>query len=283
MTLRSEAWTPSLTKPAADIQGMDDLNLDETAPVPPPSSSVQKSEEPGQKIEDLDLPDFEIVDKGVEIQDKEENGDAESEENMEEKSQSSEVVKEIVHDQIHLTRLTELDSIAQQIKALESMMGEEKNAETDDEATESQKLDADEETVTMEFLQMLEDEKNNSLKFNQHEIPTLHLDGGDDSTDAESQVYLSELGKGLGCVVQTRDGGYLAATNPLDTIVSRKDTPKLAMQLSKALVIQSDKSINGFELFQRMASSGFEELCSQILSLMPLDELLGENCRTDSF
>ncbi|KAJ6773365.1 PROTEIN PLASTID MOVEMENT IMPAIRED 1 [Salix purpurea] len=283
MTLRSEAWTPSQTKPAADIQGMDDLNLDETAPVPPPSSSVQKSEEPGQKIEDLDLPDFEIVDKGVEIQDKEENGDAESEENMEEKSQSSEVVKEIVHDQIHLTRLTELDSIAQQIKALESMMGEEKNAETDDETTESQKLDADEETVTMEFLQMLEDEKNNSLKFNQHEIPTLHLDGGDDSTDAESQVYLSELGKGLGCVVQTRDGGYLAATNPLDTIVSRKDTPKLAMQLSKALVIQSDKSINGFELFQRMASSGFEELSSQILSLMPLDELLGKTAEQIAF
>ncbi|KAJ6680869.1 PROTEIN PLASTID MOVEMENT IMPAIRED 1 [Salix koriyanagi] len=242
MTLRSEAWTPSQTKPAADIQGMDDLNLDETAPVPPPSSSVQKSEEPGQKIEDLDLPDFEIVDKGVEIQDKEENGDAESEENMEEKSQSSEVVKEIVHDQIHLTRLTELDSIAQQIKALESMMGEEKNAETDDETTESQKLDADEETV-----------------------------------------YLSELGKGLGCVVQTRDGGYLAATNPLDTIVSRKDTPKLAMQLSKALVIQSDKSINGFELFQRMASSGFEELSSQILSLMPLDELLGKTAEQIAF
>ena len=282
MTLRSETWTPSQTKPAADIQGMDDLNLDETAPVPSPPPSIQKSEEPEQKIEDLDLPDFEIVDKGVEIQDKEDSGDGESEENVEEKSQSSEVVKEIVHNQVHLTRLTELDSIAEQIKVLESMMGEEKTAKTDDE-TESQKLDADEETVTKEFLQMLEDEETDSFKFNQPEIPTLHLDGGDDSTEAESKVYLSELGKGLGCVVQTRDGGYLAATNPLDTIVSRKDTPKLAMQLSKPLVLQSDKSMNGFELFQRMASIGFEELCSQILSLMPLDELLGKTAEQIAF
>ncbi|KAL3593114.1 hypothetical protein D5086_011754 [Populus alba] len=282
MTLRSETWTPSQTKPAADIQGMDDLNLDETAPVPSPPPSIQKSEEPEQKIEDLDLPDFEIVDKGVEIQDKEDNGDGESEENVEEKSQSSEVVKEIVHDQVHLTRLTELDSIAQQIKVLESMMEEEKTAKTDEE-TESQKLDADEETVTKEFLQMLEDEETNLFEFNQPEIPTLHLDGGDDSTEAESKVYLSDLGKGLGCVVQTRDGGYLAATNPLDSIVSRKDTPKLAMQLSKPLVLQSDKSMNGFELFQRMASIGFEELCSQILSLMPLDELLGKTAEQIAF
>ncbi|KAJ6684567.1 PROTEIN PLASTID MOVEMENT IMPAIRED 1 [Salix purpurea] len=282
MTGRSEASSSSQEKPVADIHGMDDLNLDEPAPDPSPSPSIQKSEEPEQKIEDLDLPDFVVVDKGVEIQDKEENENGYSEENVKEKSQSSEVVKEIVHDKLHLTRLAELDSIVQQIKALESMMGEEKTAKTEDE-TESPKLDSDEKTITKEFLQMLEDAETNALKFNQPEIPPLRLDGGDDSSEAESKVYLSDLGKGLGCVVQTRDGGYLAATNPLDTVVSRNDTPKLAMQLSKPLVLQTDKSINGFELFQRMASIGFEELCSQILSLMPLDELLGKTAEQVAF
>jgi len=282
MTGRSEAWTPSKANPVADIHGMDDLNLDEPAPAPSSSPSIQKSEEPEQKIEDLDLPDFVVVDKGVEIEDKEENENVDSEENVKEKSHSSEVVKEVVHDKVHLTRLSELDSIVQQIKALESMMGEEKTVKTGDE-TEPPKLDSDEETVTQEFLQKLEDAETNAFKFNQPEIPPLHLDGGDDSSEAESKVYLSDLGKGLGCLVQTRDGGYLAATNPLDTVVSRKDTPKLAMQLSKPLVLQPDKSINGFELFQRMASIGFEELCSRILSLMPLDELLGKTAEQIAF
>ncbi|KAI5596503.1 hypothetical protein BDE02_02G005600 [Populus trichocarpa] len=282
MTGRSEAWTPSKANPVADIHGMDDLNLDEPAPAPSSSPSIQKSEEPEQKIEDLDLPDFVVVDKGVEIEDKEENENVDSEENVKEKSHSSEVVKEVVHDKVHLTRLSELDSIVQQIKALESMMGEEKTVKTGDE-TEPPKLDSDEETVTQEFLQKLEYAETNAFKFNQPEIPPLHLDGGDDSSEAESKVYLSDLGKGLGCLVQTRDGGYLAATNPLDTVVSRKDTPKLAMQLSKPLVLQPDKSINGFELFQRMASIGFEELCSGILSLMPLDELLGKTAEQIAF
>jgi len=282
MTGRSEAWTPSKANPVADIHGMDDLNLDEPAPAPSSCPSIQKSEDPEQKIEDLDLPDFVVVDKGVEIQDKEENENVDSEENVKEKSHSSEVVKEVVHDKVHLTRLTELDSIVQQIKALESMMGEEKTVKTGDE-TEPPKLDSDEETVTQEFLQKLEDAETNAFKFNQPEIPPLHLDGGDDSSEAESKVYLSDLGKGLGCLVQTRDGGYLAATNPLDTVVSRKDTPKLAMQLSKPFVLQPDKSINGFELFQRMASIGFEELCSRILSLMPLDELLGKTAEQIAF
>ncbi|KAJ6953263.1 hypothetical protein NC652_005076 [Populus alba x Populus x berolinensis] len=282
VTGRSEAWTPSKANPVADIHGMDDLNLDEPAPAPSSSPSIQKSEEPEQKIEDLDLPDFVVVDKGVEIQDKEENENVDSEENVKEKSHSSVVVKEVVHDKVHLTRLTELHSIVQQIKALESMMGEEKTFKTGDE-TEPPKLDSDEETVTQEFLQKLEDAETNAFKFNQPEIPPLHLDGGDDSSEAESKVYLSDLGKGLGCLVQTRDGGYLAATNPLDTVVSRKDTPKLAMQLSKPLVLQPDTSINGFELFQRMASIGFEELCSRILSLMPLDELLGKTAEQIAF
>ncbi|XP_044475921.1 protein PLASTID MOVEMENT IMPAIRED 1 [Mangifera indica] len=270
MSSRGEAWTPSRKAASEDLQGIDDLNLDEPAPAP------------STKVEDLDLPDFEVVDKGVEIQDKEEVDEGESEEINEGKSASSEVVKEVLYDQAHLTRLSELDSIAQQIKALESMMEEEKIIKTEDE-TESQRLDADEETVTKEFLQMLEDEETNKFKFNQSESPPLQLDENEDSTDAETKGYLSDLGKGLCSVVQTRNGGYLAAMNPLDTIVGRKDTPKLAMQMSKPFVLQSNKSMTGFELFQRMAAVGFQGLGSEILSFMPMDELIGKTAEQIAF
>ncbi|XP_022766633.1 protein PLASTID MOVEMENT IMPAIRED 1 [Durio zibethinus] len=280
MTSRSEAWTPSKTGVRADLQGLDDLNLDEPALPPSSSVAIQKSEEP-EKIEDVDLPDFEVVDKGVEIQEKE-AGEAESEETDEDKSASSEVVKEMMHDQLHLIRLTELDSIAQQIKALESMMRHEKIVKTDEE-TESQRLDADEETVTREFLQMLEDEGSNEFKLNQPDIPPLQLDKAEESSESDSKVYLPDLGKGLGCVVQTRDGGYLAAMNPSDSLVARKDTLKLAMQMSKPMVLPSDKSLSGFEIFQKMAAVGLEKLSSQILSLMPLDEVMGKTAEQIAF
>ncbi|CBI40756.3 unnamed protein product, partial [Vitis vinifera] len=150
MSSRSETWTPSQGGATGDLQGIDDLNLDEPAPVPSTSPSIQKSEETESKIEDLDVLDFDVVDKGV--------------------------VKEVVHDQVHLTRLTELDSIAQQIKALESMMGGEKLNKTEEE-TDVPRLDADEETVTREFLQMLEAEDDSELRFNQSDIPPLKLEG----------------------------------------------------------------------------------------------------------
>ncbi|KAJ1394214.1 NT-type C2 domain [Sesbania bispinosa] len=209
----------------------------------------------------------------------------ESEEPVKEKSASDEVVKEIVHDHLHLNRLSELDSIAQQIKALESMMGEDDKFMKIEEETESQRLDADEETVTREFLQMLEDQDSRGYLFNQPEIPPLQLEEGkkDSSEDGESKVYLPDLGKGLGCVVQTRDGGYLAAINPLDITVSRKDTPKLAMQISKPFVLTSNESVSGFELFQKLAAIGFDELSSQVLSLMPIDELMGKTAEQVAF
>lgn len=283
MSSLSETWTPAQEGATGDFQGIDDLNLDEPAPVPSTSPSIQKLEEPESKIEDMDVLDFDVVDKGVEIQDKEEAGKVEKEEKLDERSVLGEVVKEVVmHDQVHLTRLTELDSIAQQIKALESMMGEDKFHRTEEE-TGAQRLDAEEETVTREFLQMLEAEDDNELKFNQSDIPPLKLESVDGSTEPDTKVFLPDLGKGLGCVVQTRNGGYLAAMNPLDTAVTKKETPKLAMQLSKALVLTSHKTMYGFELFQKMAAAGLDELSSEILSSMPIDELIGKTAEQIAF
>lgn len=282
MSSRAEAWTPSQTGASADFQGLDDLNLDEPAPVPSTSPSIQRSEEPESKMEDLDLPEFEVVDKGVEMQDREGTDEAQSEDNSDKRSVSSEVVKEIVHDQEHQTRMTELDLIAQQIKALESMMGEENKAKADEEA-ESQRLDADEDKVTREFFQMLEDEDGNEFEIKHHEMPDLKLESADDSAEAEMKVFLPDLGKGLGCVVQTRNGGYLAAMNPLDVLMGKKDTPKLAMQISKPLVLSSNHYTSGIEIFQQMAAIGLEELSSEILSLMPMEELVGKTAEQIAF
>ncbi|XP_057794730.1 protein PLASTID MOVEMENT IMPAIRED 1 [Salvia miltiorrhiza] len=277
MTSRAESWTPSQKGANSEDLAMDDLNLDEPAPPPPPP--VHK---PEVDDNDHDILDFEVEDKGVEIQNEEEQ----SEESSDKRSVSSEVVKEIVQDQSHLTRLNELDSIAQQIKALESMMGDDKTLKVDEETASSQALDADEDKVTREFLSMLEaggndDDSDSDSKFEDARTQALKLNSYDEGEGAEAEVFLPDLGKGLGCVVQTRYGGYLAAANPFNTLVGRKETPKLAMQMSKSMVIQSDKA--GFELFQKMAALGLEKLSSELLSSMAMDELSGKTAEQVAF
>ncbi|GFQ06789.1 hypothetical protein PHJA_002822900 [Phtheirospermum japonicum] len=285
MTSRAEAWTPSQKETTSnDLQEIDDLNLDEPGPPPQPAAAKdeKKPDDQDTKMDDQDLPDFDVVDKGVEIQDKDDGevDEEQSEENSDKRSVSSEVVKEVVQDQTphHLTRLTELDSIAQQIKALESMMGSGAKAiKADEEETGSQTLDAEEDKVTREFFQMLEDDDDEN---DQIAPPTKKLENYENSAENDV-VFLPDLGKGLGCVVQTKNGGYLAATNPLDTKVERKETPKLAMQMSKPLIIQSNTT--GFEMFQKIAATGLDELTSQMVSLMPIDELIGKTAEQIAF
>ncbi|KAG6434883.1 hypothetical protein SASPL_106527 [Salvia splendens] len=269
---------------------MDDLNLDEPAPqaTPLPLPPAPAKTDNNNDNNDIEIIDFEVEDKGVEIQDEEEQ----SEESSDKRSVSSEVVKEIVvQDQSHLTRLNELDSIAQQIKALESLMGDEKALKLDEE-TGSQALDADEDKVTREFLSMLEaggggggdgnDDDDDESKYEDARMQALQSeDAYEDEDGKEAEVFLPDLGKGLGCVVQTRNGGYLASANPFNVVVGRKETPKLAMQVSKPVVIQSEKG--GFEVFQKMAALGLEGLSSRLLSSMALDELCGKTAEQVAF
>jgi len=276
ITSRSGVWTPSQRNLAEDIQGIDDLNLDDPHIFHDAPPSIQKLDS-GKEVQDFDLPDFEVVDKGVEVEEKKKYEGEGSEKSVEVKSATSEVVKEIVHDQLRKTRLTELDSIAKQIKDLESMMREDKNNFRKGDETESLRLDSDEETVTKEFLHMLEDEKTRGFETNQSETSPLQV------AEVESEVYLPDLGKGLGCVVQTRDGGYLTSMNPLDKLVARNETPKLAMQMSKPYVLASNQSLNGLELFQKLAGVGLDELSSQVFSKMPLDELTGKTAEQIAF
>ncbi|KAJ6795022.1 protein PLASTID MOVEMENT IMPAIRED 1 [Iris pallida] len=281
--------TPSNS--AMDLKGIDDFNLDEPAPPPPPgpsssSSSIQKVE-PESKTDELDLPEFDVIDRGVEIEEKDKKDEeaAETEEAADESSASSEVVKEVVHDSAH--RMTELDAIANQIKALELMVigdENEKDPSKPEQEDSNQQLDAEEETVTKEFLQMLELEADNDLSFDMPQLASeTNYVGAQEGADGETKSFLSDLGKGLGPVVQTRDGGYLASTNPLDLQVARKDTPKLAMQLSKPVILRDQKLTSGVEVFQKLAAVGMEELGTKLASLASMDELTGKTAEQIAF
>ncbi|KAJ0234740.1 Protein PLASTID MOVEMENT IMPAIRED 1 [Hirschfeldia incana] len=277
MTSKSQAWTPASggVESASDLQRIEHLNLDE--PEEKPASKTEEDDQ-GPDFEVVDKgedqePEFEVVDKGVEFDD-----DLETEKSEGTIGERSVVEMKQQHvnvdDPRHIVRLSELDSIAKQIKALESMMKDDSNGGAEGEA-ESPRLDEEEQTVTKEFLQLLEDEESENLKFYQHKMEISELRSGE-SVDEESENYLSDLGKGIGCVVQTRDGGYLVSMNPFDTVVMRKDTPKLVMQISKQIVVLPEAgSATGFELFHRMAGSG-KELDAKICSLMAMDELMGK-------
>ncbi|KAG6478304.1 hypothetical protein ZIOFF_061740 [Zingiber officinale] len=280
---RSDLERPlTLTESSAvDPNEIEEFSLDDPAPQAPP-----------QNPDDLDLPDFEVVDKGIEIQgEKEKRNEAEEEEEEAESVEaasaaSSEVVKEVVvHDSAHLNRLTELDAIAQQIKALESLMiKDEINPSKEEQEGESQPLDAEEDAVTREFLQLLELEGEEDLALNLFDkIPQPETDLGKGNDAGDKGVYVSDLGKGLGSVVQTRDGGYLAATNPFDAPVARKETPKLAMQISKPFILGDQNLTSGFDLFQKLASIGVEELGAKLQSLTSMDELMGKTAEQIAF
>ncbi|RRT72169.1 hypothetical protein B296_00019136 [Ensete ventricosum] len=287
---RSEpSLTPTKEASAVDLKEIDDFSLDDPAP---PSSSPPPVQKPEPELkDDLDLPEFEVVDKGIEIQHAEKQEHQEEEEEAESveaageaTSAPSEVVKEVVHDSPHFSRLTELDAIAQQIKALESLMvGDELNATKAAEEDETHRLDAEEDAVTREFLSMLELEDEKAPRFDIGDHLGAAETGVAEGRDGNKGIYISDLGKGLGSVVQTRDGGYLSATNPFNVEVARKETPKLAMQISRPFILGEQRLTSGFEVFQRLAAIGPEELGAKLQSLTSMDELTGKTAEQIAF
>lgn len=228
--------------------------------------------------EDQDFSKLEIIDKGIEkVAERCQVEEAKSKETVENISASREVVKEVVH-----RRMMDLESIAKEIKALESAMSMDGSDVIDTiKRNGQQNLDAEEETVTRKFLQMLEGGDNgepdqDNLKTASKKEAT--AEGGDTET-----MVLPDLGKGLGPVVQTKDGGYLVSMNPLDMKVEREETPKLAMQISRPFILQVKKQGSGLEVFQRLAAMGSEELTSKLSSLTAMDELMGKTAGQVAF
>ncbi|VAI35769.1 unnamed protein product [Triticum turgidum subsp. durum] len=180
---RSEpSFTPAKGTPAQDLSGIDDFKLDgPSAPVPEPKQDQKREPEPEPeaKVDDSEFPefDFDVVDKGVEGQEekdaanadsKKEDKDKEEEEEGTTPAAGDEVVKEVVHDSASMWRLNELEAITNQIKALESLMlgdtpeeDADKPAEPQEDEAAVEGLEADEEEVTREFLQLLEQGEDN--------------------------------------------------------------------------------------------------------------------------
>ncbi|CAL5086929.1 unnamed protein product [Urochloa decumbens] len=307
------AITPSKPSLSPELLGIDDFKLDEPEPSPVVEEEVKEEQEQEQEQDD-EFPEFDIVDKGVEGGQEEEKDDdppkeeqaedikkeAEVEDVTAEADDGEEVVKEVVHDSARTWRLNELEAITNQIKALENMMhggdGLDPDAADsperhDDEVVAA--LDADEEEVTREFLMLLEQGGDNedgvaAKPTGPPRSPaTSSLKSGKKpGADADATCYISDLGKVLGPVVQTRDGGYLAAMNPFDVPVLRKDLPKLAMQLSKPfLLLHQRLPGGGAEVFQRLCAGagGSDALCARLAALVAMDDLVGKTAEQIAF
>jgi hypothetical protein len=198
------------------------------------------------------LPEYEVVEKGVET------------------------VKEVVHYQAQRDVLRELDSIAEQIEAIEALMtnGGKKSPKA---ADQQQRLDADEEMVTVEFLRKLEvdgvGEKKRKLK-----LPVTPRSESASPRKAATPPVVPDLGRGIGPAVQTRDGGFLVSMNPFDLpLASRDGPPKLAMQVSRPFVLPGVMAATGFDVLHKMAAAGgADEVRDRVASLGGMDNITGK-------
>ncbi|XP_047096327.1 protein PLASTID MOVEMENT IMPAIRED 1-like [Lolium rigidum] len=194
------------------------------------------------------IPEYEVVDKGVET------------------------VKEVVHFQAQRDVLRELDSIADQIEAIEALMAS--GGKKSPRGTGQQpNLDADEEMVTVEFLRKLEavdDDKYRKLK--QPMTPRSR------EAAAATPPVVPDLGQSLGPAVQTRDGGFLLSMNPFNVPLASRDVPPmLAMQLSRPFVLPSAMAATGFDVLQKMAAAGGpNEVRDKLVSLGGMESLTGK-------
>ncbi|TVU10378.1 hypothetical protein EJB05_43903, partial [Eragrostis curvula] len=312
VTRPEASLTPTMGAPSTDLQSIDDFKLDEPIPVTEVKQEQEKEEpEEVKDIDDSEFPDFDVVDKGVEEQEQKEEPKEEAEtkeeeteskkeeaetkteeEKVEEEDVSSaagdEVVKEVVLDTAHSTwRLSELEAITNQIKALESMMhtGDVSDAAAEPPAVplEDEVLGLDADEVTREFLQLLEQEEDMADKPRAPQVSSLKS-GAKPGASADATCYISDLGKGLGHIVQTRDGGYLAAMNPFDIPVARKELPKLAMHLSKPFILQDQKlPFGGAEVFQRLCAGGSEALLQKLGALVTMEDIVGKTAEQIAF
>ncbi|CAD6223889.1 unnamed protein product [Miscanthus lutarioriparius] len=267
--VRSEpALIPPKGAPSPDLLGIDDFKLDEPSPVVAEVKQEQQKEpEPvpeDAKADDSEFPEFEfdIVDKGVEVQEEKEDEpkeevDDEKETGKEEEEEDAsaaagdEVVKEVVLDSAHAWRLNELEAITNQIKALENMMlGDvlEAGAKSPPERQEDEALavlDADEEEVTREFLMLMEqgEDKDANAKSSAPQVSSLKS-GSKPGSGVDATCYISDLGKGLGPV--KLPGG-------------------------------------GAEVFQRLCAGGSEALCAKLGALISMDDVVGKTAEHIAF
>ncbi|WVZ65802.1 hypothetical protein U9M48_015107 [Paspalum notatum var. saurae] len=274
--MRSEpALIPPKGAPSPYLLGIDDFKLDEPSLVV--SEVKEEEKEPDRepedaKADDSEFPEFDIVDKGVEGQ---EERDEQKEEADDKKAEAGEERGRRMLQMLPAKRWSRSD-----------VPDDEGAKSPERQEDEIVGLDADEEEVTREFLMLMEqgEDTNANAKLSAPPVSSLKSSAKPGSGGADATCYISDLGKGLGPVVQTRDGGYLAAMNPFDVPVERKELPKLAMQLSKPFILRGQKLPGGgAEVFQRLCAGGSEALCAKLGALISMDDVVGKTAEHIAF
>lgn len=230
---------------------------------PPPPAALALPYHPGGGDDEIfsvasttteAVPEYEVVEKGVEA------------------------VKEVVHYQPHRDVLRELDSIAEQIEAIEALMTN-KSSSPKSATPDQQRLAADEEMLTVEFLRKLESEDMFKKKLKQLVTPTRSRSPSPRSPNPESPPpVVPDLGPSLGPAVQTRDGGFLVSMNPFDVPLSSRDgPPKLAMQVSRPFVLPGAMAATGFDVLHSMAAfGGADQVRQKLATFGRMDNLTGK-------
>lgn len=83
------------------------------------------------------------------------------------------------------------------------------------------------------------------------------------------------LEEGLGSLVKTKDGGYIKSMNP-GHFVNSKIGGRLVMHVSKPLVVPAEMGSSAMDLFRKMAAIGIDNLTSQAMMSMPMEDITGK-------
>ncbi|XP_027368749.1 protein PLASTID MOVEMENT IMPAIRED 1-RELATED 1-like [Abrus precatorius] len=98
----------------------------------------------------------------------------------------------------------------------------------------------------------------------------------------EEPLTLPPLAKGLGHLLQTKDGGFLRSMNP-SLFTNSKNCGSLIMQVSNPLVMPAEMGSGIMEILQCLASVGLEKLSKQANKLMPLEDITGKTMQQISW
>lgn len=83
------------------------------------------------------------------------------------------------------------------------------------------------------------------------------------------------LDEGLGSLIQTKDGGYVRSMNPVH-FVNSKIGGRLVMHVSKPVVVTAEMGSSAMDLLRKMAAVGIDDLTSQAMMSMPMEDITGK-------
>lgn len=83
------------------------------------------------------------------------------------------------------------------------------------------------------------------------------------------------LEEGLGSLVKTKDGGYIRSMNP-GHFVNSKIGGRLVMHVSKPVVVPAEMGSSAMDLLRKMAAFGIDNLTSQAMMSMPMEDITGK-------